>query len=122
MFVPVNLSIFYPHPGDQTSVMLGALCGFLLVVITALFVTVGKKYKYLIVGWLWFVGTLLPVSGLVQVGSHSMADRYTYIPLIGLFIAAVWAFDEILKVPKNKKQINMAVAGIVLVACVITTW
>ncbi len=91
---PVDLSILYPHPympgGAPWSAGAVAAAALLGVGIT-LSVAGLRSRPYLLVGWLWFLGTLVPVSGLLQVGVQSMADRYTYVPHIGLFVAAAWA-------------------------------
>jgi len=86
---PQNLSVLYPHPGHWPIWQVVA-SSILVVGISGAVVWMSKNRPYLAVGWLWFLGALLPVIGLVQVGIQSMADRYTYIPLIGLFIALVW--------------------------------
>ena len=84
MLWPTNLAIFYPHPGMRPFwQVLGAV--LILVAVTMMVIRAAKRFPYLAVGWLWFAGTLVPVIGIVQVGNQAMADRYTYIPLIGLF-------------------------------------
>ncbi len=90
MFWPLDLAVFYPHPGESINFWQGAGAGGLLVLVSSVAVIMRKKHPYLLTGWLWYLGTLVPVIGLVQVGVHSMADRYTYIPLIGLFIMLTW--------------------------------
>lgn len=93
---PFNLSLLYPHHGmpDLWKVVAGTV--FLSVLAWLCWVN-QRKHPYLTVGWFWFVGTLVPVIGFVQVGSQAMADRYTYIPLTGLFIVAVFGADELLR-------------------------
>jgi protein O-mannosyl-transferase len=89
-FWPMNLTLFYPHPVWWPAwQVLGAVA--LLVVISTAVLLVGRSRPHLIVGWLWFLGALIPAIGLVQVGNQSMADRYTYVPLIGLLFMLVWA-------------------------------
>ncbi len=92
MLYPAGLAVFYPHPGTQlcrlevvglSVLVLG--CSFLLA-----FLPVRRKHPYLLVGWLWYLGMLVPVIGLVQVGAQARADRYTYLPQIGLYIMIVW--------------------------------
>ena len=95
LFAPVGLGIFYPfqtHP-------LGVTCaaGLLLVTLTALAFTQLRSRPYIFVGWLWFVVTLLPMAGFIQIGGQSVADRWTYLPHIGLIIAVVWSVRDILK-------------------------
>jgi Flp pilus assembly protein TadD len=110
---PSSLSVFYPHPWRSPSGIHfweigGALAVFALI--SFLSIRWARRYPYLAVGWLWYVGTLVPVIGLVQVGGQAMADRYTYIPLIGIFIMIAWgAFD--LLAGWKKRHIVLGVAG-----------
>ena len=92
---PQQLAVFYPFPEKVSAFQaMGAL--ILLLVITWGVLKVSRRHSYLLVGWLWYLGTLLPVSGVLQVGAHAMADRYTYIPLIGVFIMLVWGIAKLL--------------------------
>ncbi|HEX4350984.1 MAG TPA: tetratricopeptide repeat protein [Verrucomicrobiae bacterium] len=93
IFWPADLAIFYPHPYSWPveKVLLAAV---FLSGVTALFFMRQKRYPWLLMGWLWFIGTLVPVIGLIQVGEQSMADRYTYIPSIGMFVLIVWCAFE----------------------------
>jgi len=94
MICPFDLAFFYPHPGRvllwQTAASFAALGALSLIVVRK-----AKSSPYLIVGWLWYLITLIPVIGLVQIGLQSMADRYSYIPLIGLFIILAWGIPDI---------------------------
>jgi tetratricopeptide (TPR) repeat protein len=92
---PAGLMFFYPHPGNDVSWLAASAAAAFLAVITALFIWQVKRRPYLLVGWLWYLGTLVPVSGLVQVGGHRMADRYTDLPLIGISVAIAWSLAEI---------------------------
>ena len=95
----------------------------MLLAITAFCVFQRKTRPYLIVGWLWFVGTLVPVIGLVQVGLQAMADRYFYIPSIGLFIALVFGLTDITKVLAIARPFSVAAAGgSLLVLAVLSFW
>ena len=90
---PSNLAILYPHPGLSSSWKIAA--GFLLLAaITLWALRIRGRHPFALVGWLWFLGTLVPVIGIVQVGSQGMADRYAYIPSIGLFVAGVWGVSS----------------------------
>jgi len=91
---PSRLAVFYPHP-HKFFLLPAILSALLLVAITIWMIYAGRKHKYLPVGWLWYLGTLVPVIGLVQVGQQAMADRYTYIPLIGLFVIIAWGLPEL---------------------------
>lgn len=91
---PHDLAVFYPHPGTfDVSQTVAAL--FLILFITAMVLIQAKRLPYLPVGWLWFLGTLMPVIGLVQVGLQSMADRYLYFPMIGLLVMLVWGAADL---------------------------
>jgi tetratricopeptide (TPR) repeat protein len=90
---PSHLAPLYPHPGDSLAAWQVALSLLALLAITLLVLRFRKK-GYLLAGWLWFLGTLVPVIGLVQVGDQAMADRYAYIPLIGIFVMIAWGFAD----------------------------
>lgn len=94
MFWPDDLSVLYPHPGHWPLWQV-LVCAALLVGACLAVAVWGRSRPYLIMGWLWFLGTMVPVIGLVQVGIQSMADRYTYVPLIGLFIMVVWGIADL---------------------------
>src|SRR5580698_315869 len=101
-FWPVNLAIVYPHPEGSISVPGAALSGLALIAFTIL-VVIFRQHRPLFVGWFWFLGTLVPMIGLVQVGVQSMADRYAYIPLLGIFVIACRGAADLAKmwyVPK----------------------
>ncbi|MBN1788374.1 MAG: tetratricopeptide repeat protein [Sedimentisphaerales bacterium] len=95
MFWPSRLAVFYPHPGENISFLFAAISAFLLLIITVAVLLFAKKHKYLFTGWFWYVGTLVPVIGIVQVGYQAMADRYTYVPLTGLFIIIAFGANEL---------------------------
>ena len=93
-FWPVDLAPMYPHPGNAIATWQVLAALLFLVVATVLAVAVGRRRRYLAVGWLWFLGMLVPMIGLVQVGTQAMADRYAYLPLVGLFIVICWSGAE----------------------------
>lgn len=95
MFWPTDLAVFYPLRELFINQVLPA--ALLLLVVTGICVLYYKKHPYLFVGWLWYVGTMIPVIGIVQVGSQSMADRYAYVTFIGLFIGLVWLLADQMK-------------------------
>jgi tetratricopeptide (TPR) repeat protein len=113
---PTGLIPFYPHPGRTLPEVLVAACAIGLILITFLAVRTRRTKPYLIVGWLWYLTTLVPVSGLVQVGNHARADRYTYIPLIGLFVIAAWGVSELTAAWKYQRPILAAAACAVILA------
>ena len=85
--LPLDLAIFYPHPGSSLPWWKAAVAAFILAGLTAAAVALRRRRPVLIVGWSWYLGTLVPVLGLVQFGAQGLADRYTYLPLIGIFLA-----------------------------------
>ena len=113
-FWPNDLAVFYPFPkaGIPAWQIIGA--ALLLIGITAFCFFQRKIRPYLIVGWLWFLGTLVPVIGLVQVGAQTMADRYFYIPSIGLFIALVFGLADIAERRRVAPWLSAAIANVVL--------
>jgi tetratricopeptide (TPR) repeat protein len=103
LFVPIHLSPFYPHLGMDTGVWRSLGAAALLVAATAVAWLQRTRRPYLLVGWLWYVVTLLPVIGLVQVGAQGRADRYAYLPLLGLFVILALLAEELvgrLRIPR----------------------
>ncbi len=121
MFWPTRLAVLYPHPLAAIPAIAVVSCGLVLIVITAVFLWLGRKRGYLAVGWLWYVGTLVPVIGLVQAGVQSMADRYTYVPMTGLVIIIAWGIGEFVESKRGFGFSAAIAACAVLVACGICT-
>jgi len=122
MIWPVKLAILYPHPGNSLPLWKGVVAGLALVLITILVTRKARKVPYLAVGWFWYVVTLIPVIGIVQVGSQAMADRYTYITLIGLFVIIAWGANDLLsKWPRRKIWLG-TLAAILLPVLMVLTW
>jgi len=96
MIWPANLAVFYPHPGMLPYWQILGAALFLLMV-TLIVLRMARSFPYVAVSWLWYLGTLVPVIGIVQVGLQGMADRYTYVPLIGLFIVIAWSMGDLVK-------------------------
>jgi protein O-mannosyl-transferase len=113
MICPMNLAAFYPYPSSPMYWQAGLAAGALLGVTVAVFVY-GRKQKYLLTGWLWYVVTLIPVAGFIQVGEQSHADRYTYVPLVGLFIIIAWAVGHLAQERGIRKSLAAAAAAFVL--------
>ncbi len=90
MFWPVDLAIYYPHPGPAIAWAHVALALGVLVILSVASLLLHRRFPYLLAGWLWFLGVLVPVIGLVQIGSHAMADRYAYAALPGFWMAVIW--------------------------------
>jgi tetratricopeptide (TPR) repeat protein len=106
-FSPFDLAAIYPHPGAAMDLGVATVAAGFLVLTTIVFLALARHMPYLIVGWLWFLGTLVPVIGIVQVGSQSMADRYTYIPHIGLAIVVVWMAAAVVR-PRSRWAVAIA--------------
>jgi len=120
-FWPAHLAIFYPHPQRAIPSGYVALAILFLTLVTVLVLRMPEK-RYLLVGWFWYLGTLVPVLGIVQVGSLAMADRYTYIPLLGIFLMGVWLLaDWTENFTVFKRNIVVTVAACTLVALSLDT-
>ena len=124
---PRDLSALYTHPnlpgGTPWQTWQVVAAAAVLIAITA--GVLAARRRYLVTGWLWYLGTLVPVIGLVQVGEQAMADRYTYVPLVGVFIMAAWAAGDLLStwwVPIPAKRIARLGAVIVLAVCAVCAW
>jgi tetratricopeptide (TPR) repeat protein len=94
LFWPTDLAVFYPYPGDWPMGKVLLAGGFMLG-ISVLFFVKRRQYPFMLMGWLWFVGTLVPVIGLVQAGHQAMADRFTYVPSLGVLMLAIWGAYEL---------------------------
>jgi tetratricopeptide (TPR) repeat protein len=118
-FWPNDLAVYYPFAGIPAWEIIGA--AFLLIGTTVFCLFQRRSRPYLIMGWLWFLGTLVPVIGLVQVGGQIMADRYFYIPSIGLFIALVFGFADIAKSWRVAPALSAGIAGGILLILAMLT-
>ncbi len=119
IFWPANLAVLYPLSTPSLSTT--AAASAFLIGITLLAFQQRKKRPHLLVGWLWFLGALVPVIGLVQAGQQSIADRYTYLPSIGLFIALTWLLAELAERSRTQTRIISSVTAAVLIACMLVT-
>jgi tetratricopeptide (TPR) repeat protein len=122
MFWPTNLAIFYPHPQGNIPLwqVTGAILALTLITLLALWKL--RQYPYVAMGWFWFLGTLVPVIGIFQVGLQARADRYTYIPYIGLFIIIAWGISEFSTRLRPRKAIFIFFAFVLLSALGIKTY
>jgi tetratricopeptide (TPR) repeat protein len=120
MLWPAELGPFYPHPlslpWERVAVAAAALAAA-----SGVAVSQARRLPWLFVGWFWYVGTLVPVIGIVQVGHQALADRYTYVPLVGLFIVAAWGVPELVDRVRAARWISCAAAAAVIAACVFAT-
>ncbi len=122
---PVSLSVFYPHPasvGAAIPIWQVAASIAALAIVSALAVWRRRNVPWLATGWFWYLGTLVPVLGLVQVGGQAMADRYTYVPLIGVFIVAAWGIPELGARLGLRKEILWAAGAAAAAALAATSW
>jgi protein O-mannosyl-transferase len=120
MIWPFDLGVFYPHSGMPAPwIILAAV--LLLSVISLAAVLYRREYPYLLTGWLWYLGTLVPVIGIVQVGSQALADRYTYLPMVGIFIMVSWGIADLSRrLPGRRIVVVGAAIACLLVLAVIT--
>ena len=114
MFWPARLAVFYPHPENRLPVLEISLAFIVLVGITAAAFVFRKKAPYFMTGWLWYLGMLVPVIGLVQVGWQGHADRYTYLPQIGLYVAVTWAVTDLTRSWRFQRM-ALGVAALIVV-------
>jgi hypothetical protein len=120
IFLPIDLALIYPYPHSWP--LLGvAMAAVVLLLLTIVCVAQMKRFPYLAMGWFWFLGTLVPAIGLVQAGVQSMADRYTYLPSIGIFILVTWGITDLLASSPRKTKTCVLAAAVALGACVILT-
>jgi len=122
MVLPKNFSIFYPYPAEGIVLWKVLMSGLILITITFISIRLIKKAPYIVVGWFWYLGTLIPVIGLVQVGQQAMADRYAYVPLIGIFIIIAWGLPELLKNYIFRKKLLLFLTGIYFSVLVTLCW
>ncbi|HVX59777.1 MAG TPA: tetratricopeptide repeat protein [Pirellulales bacterium] len=121
MFWPVQLAAFYPHGGQQAASWEAAIAAAGLLAVTVASFAAARRSPHLLVGWLWYLGTLVPVIGLVQVGEQSMADRYTYIPLIGISIALVWQAEMFVRWMRWPSALTAGMSAACLAACMVAS-
>lgn len=121
MFWPTRLAFLYPHPA---TIPLGQIIGALTLIISITFIMIYayQRKPYLFVGWFWYLGTLLPVIGLIQVGPAALADRYTYVPIIGLFIMTVWGVMDLTAKWKYKGLFLLTIGLSAAVGLALLAW
>jgi len=124
---PAKLAVYYPHPemvnpGSASSVVVVGGSALFLLAITFLVTRSAMRRPYLAVGWYWYLGTLVPVIGLFQVGTQAMADRYTYLPLIGIYILLAWGVGELAARRPRGRLVLAAGIPVLLAACMTFTW
>jgi protein O-mannosyl-transferase len=114
-FWPVNLAPVYPHPEQSINIPAAVLSAFAIIAVTILVVVFGQRQRRpFFVGWFWFLGTLVPMIGLVQVGVQAMADRYAYIPMLGIFVIVCWGAADLMRIWHVPRAVSAVVAAAVL--------
>jgi len=121
MFWPSRLAMFYPHPAGKLSMWQAAAAALVLLGISVWVIRLARSHRYLPVGWLWYLGTLVPVIGLVQSGEQAWADHYAYVPLIGLFIIIAWGLDDMSANWRYRKVVLGVSAAIAMAALLLCT-
>jgi protein O-mannosyl-transferase len=121
MFWPARLAVFYPWSPDELSAGRTCLGIVLLAGICLGFFFLRRQRPYLLAGWLWYLGMLVPVLGLMQIARHARADRYTYLPLIGVFILLVWGADGLFPGWRHRRRVFRLAAAIVIAALMVCT-
>eukprot|EP00913_Durusdinium_trenchii_P035302 g33032.t1 len=111
---PNDLAVFYPHPGDAIAPVDVGIGAAVLLVTTILAYAQRQRRPYLLAGWLWFLGTLVPVIGLVQIGGQQLADRYSYIPIVGLLIAVTWGIASLSQAQRAPAWQKLLATGAIL--------
>lgn len=119
---PTRLAVFYPHPTNQISITKVCIASAALLVVTLLAVAWWRKRPYVLSGWLWYLGTLVPVIGLVQVGGAARADRYTYVPLVGLFIIIAWGLADVAAGGPRQRRIVTSACAVWVAVLAGLTW
>ena len=122
MIWPLDLAVFYPYPASELHIWEPAAAGLFLLIVSTVALWGAHRCRYVLVGWLWYLGTLVPVIGLVQVGEQAMADRYTYVPLIGLFIVVVWGFADLVKRWRALRLMASVTAVVMVLALMVGSW
>jgi protein O-mannosyl-transferase len=122
LFYPVDLAVLYPHPMTGLAIWRVALALLVLVGISLGALAYWRRHPYLLVGWLWYLGMLVPVIGLVQAGSHAKADRYTYLPQIGLTIALAWGVMFVVRSWPYRRWLCGIASALVVAALMGCAW
>ncbi|MGA2914653.1 MAG: tetratricopeptide repeat protein [Sedimentisphaerales bacterium] len=118
---PSRLAVLYPHPYTNLSETIVVFCALLFILLSVFSIYIGRRRRYIAVGWLWYVGTLVPMIGLVQSGAQAMANRYMYIPVLGLLIIITWTVKDFVAKRPRWKIVPAVLAAVILLSLVILT-
>lgn len=119
---PVNLAVLYPFDVSGLTILRTCSAALILLILTALILIFSKSRPYLLAGWLWYLGTLVPVIGIFRVGFHSIADRYTYLPYIGLFIIMSWGLVDLVTSRITSRRLATGAITIICGLCCVLTY
>jgi len=122
MLWPTDLAVFYPHPHDQLNIWLVSTCAVLIIVITLLAIFVRQEHPYVFIGWFWYVILVAPVLGILQAGLQARADRFTYLPHIGITMLLTWMGADLSQRLRNRQIILTSVGACAIAACTILAW
>src|SRR5712692_2297627 len=121
-FWPVDLAVFYPHPHDQLNRWLVLVSAALIIGISLIAIFTRRNHPYVLVGWCWYLGMLIPVLGIVQAGLQGHADRFTYLPHIGLLILFTWTIADLIRRWRHRQLILGVAAAVVIAASTVCAW
>ncbi|HJT45768.1 MAG TPA: tetratricopeptide repeat protein [Chthoniobacterales bacterium] len=119
---PTRLAVFYPHPDNRLAFWQVGLAGIFLLIVTGTAFAIRQRHPYVLVGWLWYLIMLLPVIGIIEVGLQGHADRYTYLPHIGLYIALAWLIADVSVSFPARKQILASLGVLIVAALSVVAW
>ena len=122
IFCPARLAPIYPHPGLTLPAWMPLVDLFFLLLISVLVWKARSRHPYLVVGWLWFLGTAVPIIGLIQVGNQVIADRYAYVPLIGVFLMLVWGISDLANYVHMNDAVRATLVLVVFIAFSFVSW
>lgn len=122
IFYPVSLAVLYPLDSGGPALWQAGVCLLAVVLITIIVIMLRRRYGFLFTGWFWYLGTLVPVIGLIQVGSQAMADRYMYLPGVGIYIIIAWLAGEATTKLRLPKVIPATASALMLVILLVMTW
>ncbi len=119
---PMGMSVFYPHPGNDIEPLALGIATVFVIGASVATIVVARRVPYVFTGWFWFLGTLVPMIGVIQVGRQQMADRYAYLPINGLFLVLVWSLSDLRSRRVLRRSIVPAFAVLVILASTLIAW